>query len=69
MLYLLTFSVNVTNITVYYTDKFNGSGKDYMSPVTAGITSMAVSVLRYGNQALSLSSSRIILTQTGPLPI
>jgi hypothetical protein len=45
--YALCFTVNVINITVYYTDQFEGSGKDYLGPVAAGITSMAVSILAY----------------------
>lgn len=41
--YILTFTVNVVNITVYYVDRAGGVGKDFIAPVAAGITSMAVS--------------------------
>lgn len=42
--YILTFTVNVTNITVYYAARGpGGSGKDFMSPVTTCVTAMAVS--------------------------
>lgn len=45
MFYMLTFTVNVTNIIVFYADQKYGAGKDFLAPVSAGITSMAVSML------------------------